>query len=823
MAPSHRPDIHLLRRRKPTDGVLLDPSEREAVLWPYINLEDLGTTPRLLIDLLTSRGWKYGIDAFPFVDLHRKRWEFVERLLGLQYAPGYSTVTRGPSYGKLVSFPNPEDEALCRTWGSVIPSGHGLFLLEIQERLYRFLLDMARLILGDASPKALLGQNVDTPHVYRPIREAEHRRLLPPERIDDYYLLPREDLGEEMSRGNSWRALPRLQAKLDELHDHFFLLRHDPGYFAQEMQKWKEHRPEMLLDQAGRRHPLVDQPGQDELWARAVEDCFLVNVQIISVWDELVRRVKYLGEREVPGKKKEIEVREWQGKDSLRMPVEYIPEDSIPVIAMALLLSHIKDWTGSLLKLFRKIWSFSPGIGQFSRRVVAKSETIGDQPHEYGDLQSFRKRESWEYFEWLFNSLFDAEMPHMLTYTTILDEIERLCLTSPVESKVLSDLVHFHMSILALYFRFAEALFPTMDAKLKTARESDRYRSVIMPQVQDARKRLMSTFKFQGSRELWSLGNPADGRFEYPIDKSVKTEEEQKQTLDAEQALRRFWNRFQVESEKQGLWYPHAEPIIPPGHRLYERFDATSKENSDKFLDTPRRPQNTAGRGVPASSSSSKSTGTNDKSLGATGSNRTDEGTLTSQALESQEKAGIAASSGTATNTGGSSKKKRNKKKGKEPEAEADDVVHQARTAAEAAADAFLTPPPPRPPPPADAPMLHPVYGIRLDLDDESFNVFKTMMVLASENWTPRPVTWERFLLAMKRARLGCLRLYDRSWVLTPLTINVTNANMVVEEPGPGAKLTVSMLRQVGIRMFYLYALDFSDFRWVATTTTTTN
>jgi hypothetical protein len=230
----------------------------------------------------------------------------------------------------------------------------------------------------------------------------------------------------------------------------------------------------------------------------------------------------------------------------------------------------------------------------------------------------------------LFNSLFDAEMPHMLTYTTILDEIERLCLTSPVESKVLSDLVHFHMSILALYFRFAEALFPTMDAKLKTARESDRYRSVIMPQVQDARKRLMSTFKFQGSRELWSLGNPADGRFEYPIDKSVKTEEEQKQTLDAEQALRRFWNRFQVESEKQGLWYPHAEPIIPPGHRLYERFDATSKENSDKFLDTPRRPQNTAGRGVPASSSSSKSTGTNDKSLGATGSNRTDEGTLTS-------------------------------------------------------------------------------------------------------------------------------------------------------------------------------------------------
>jgi hypothetical protein len=119
--------------------------------------------------------------------------------------------------------------------------------------------------------------------------------------------------------------------------------------------------------------------------------------------------------------------------------------------------------------------------------------------------------------------------------------------------------------------------------------------------------------------------------------------------------------------------------------------------------------------------------------------------------------------------------------------------------------------------------MLHPVYGIRLDLDDESFNVFKTMMVLASENWTPRPVTWERFLLAMKRARLGCLRLYDRSWVLTPLTINVTNANMVVEEPGPGAKLTVSMLRQVGIRMFYLYALDFSDFRWVATTTTTTN
>lgn len=73
-------------------------------------------------------------------------------------------------------------------------------------------------------------------------------------------------------------------------------------------------------------------------------------------------------------------------------------------------------------------------------------------------------------------------------------------------------------------------------------------------------------FTFQGSPTIWSLGNPMDGRFEYPLDKAVKTEEDQKKLVRARKALTHFWINFNREIGEQNVCHwirNHNELVIP--------------------------------------------------------------------------------------------------------------------------------------------------------------------------------------------------------------------------------------------------------------------
>ena len=51
-----------------------------------------------------------------------------------------------------------------------------------------------------------------------------------------------------------------IDAKLSDAEDDIRSLREDPGYFADFVQDWSDHRQETLLDTDGSRHPVLDKP-----------------------------------------------------------------------------------------------------------------------------------------------------------------------------------------------------------------------------------------------------------------------------------------------------------------------------------------------------------------------------------------------------------------------------------------------------------------------------------------------------------------------------------------------------------------------------------
>ncbi|KIH89333.1 hypothetical protein SPBR_07784 [Sporothrix brasiliensis 5110] len=147
MAAMHRPDFETLRQDAPgfRGKKLLQP--RDAVMWPYINQDDL-SKPRSLLLLINARG-RHHPCLFAAADDEQMRIGVVSHKLSRVYLNEWTMILNGDpdsptmdrDYGTLVSWDDNEDaDNWTFTRAQLIP-GDGLVVLEAQERLLRFLID----------------------------------------------------------------------------------------------------------------------------------------------------------------------------------------------------------------------------------------------------------------------------------------------------------------------------------------------------------------------------------------------------------------------------------------------------------------------------------------------------------------------------------------------------------------------------------------------------------------------------------------------------------------------------------------------------------
>lgn len=158
MAASHRPDFAAWRldnstaQEKPTAKV------REACMWPYINLENL-TKPKSLLLLLRSRT-QHGPATFAFVDWNSAHFGCAVGRVTLSALNRHTMMFLGRQnvggYGELVCWDDDAgaEEQLLSDIGMY--PGHGLIVLEIQQRMWQFLVSCAKSILHDLSTDALV-------------------------------------------------------------------------------------------------------------------------------------------------------------------------------------------------------------------------------------------------------------------------------------------------------------------------------------------------------------------------------------------------------------------------------------------------------------------------------------------------------------------------------------------------------------------------------------------------------------------------------------------------------------------------------------------
>ena len=141
----HRPDFDVIRRK------LKGPLYRDAMMMPHINLDDL-SSPKNLLNLIYSR-CRLPPEHFAWSDFAPFQTAMSVEAVEPAFMFGQVMLLTGQEsrdkYGALRVLKS-HDEVMNIVWtGYAFPLGHGLLVLEVQEKLYRFLLKCVVLLLRD--------------------------------------------------------------------------------------------------------------------------------------------------------------------------------------------------------------------------------------------------------------------------------------------------------------------------------------------------------------------------------------------------------------------------------------------------------------------------------------------------------------------------------------------------------------------------------------------------------------------------------------------------------------------------------------------------
>jgi hypothetical protein len=234
MSSRRRPDLRPFLESLYNEGWYDQDSQRDAILWPLINLEDL-QNPRNLMVFMHTRATHTPVE-FSDIELVKLLCEARSLLAFEDVEQSYLMMLfrKGCSeqdYAKVIDV---RREARALEWddnGEVEDAARGLLVLEIQEKIWTFLASCARAILHDL-PGQLIMKALPCDPFPSPTDDlvctswAEMAELTP-------YKGPRSIDLNKITR--------LLRAERDAYFDHYWTLREDPGYFTETAMSYYVH------------------------------------------------------------------------------------------------------------------------------------------------------------------------------------------------------------------------------------------------------------------------------------------------------------------------------------------------------------------------------------------------------------------------------------------------------------------------------------------------------------------------------------------------------------------------------------------------------
>lgn len=516
MAPTHRPDFEAFTKESQEErsrGTRF----RDAFMWPYINLEDL-LKPKHLLLFLNARG-RHHPGAFVGADYEAARFGFITCALRPAFLNHHTMMFTGrttpETYGELIAWEDHDEACDWMQTGAGMHPGQGLQLLETQQRIWSFLVDCCLQILHDMPPKSLMLAEAPVQPEPPPVsgQEAGWHSLAVVAAEAPYRIPAALDLA---------RLIAMIESKRSAAEDHIWALREDPGYFADVVGDWKEHRQEMLPDTNGRQHPTLKLLSSHTFWdwvlGNVVVDAYLQ----IEIWTSIHQQLVNLQTL-----KDKYSVDTAAGK---ALPEEYLE-------ALHLLLYSLKRFSARPIDSLKVGVPASPPLRS---HFVREPQEPGTPMIRVIERRNRDKDKHFGRLLWILTTLWDEQKRFLAGLQPLMDELERLLQNDPTQKRLISSWV---ASIIADLSVISGCLHQ-LDRSHSTEKTVPHTEALIDEDHKPEYDRTMSRFgefvkAFEGA-PLAALGTPSEGRFFYPVDKR-RTKENVDAMRRAEAHLDAFW------------------------------------------------------------------------------------------------------------------------------------------------------------------------------------------------------------------------------------------------------------------------------------------
>jgi hypothetical protein len=518
MPVSHRPDFEAFTKESHEQRVA-GTRFKDAFMWPYINQEDL-CKPRTLLLLLNARGRNFP-DAFAMADKNAAHLGYVTSALIPPFLNEHTMMFMGrrdpEKYGELIAWNDHPDAFRWLASKRGLHPGIGLHILEIQERLWSFLVECCKQILHDISVESFTDEKYQIKPEPPSISEYETG-------IASLAVLAAEAPYRAPASLDLTRLKSLLSAKFTAAEDHIWALREDPGYFSDTVITYKEHRQEVIPDTKGQSHPTLKPGLQTTFWTHVLNEVIANSYLYLETWNDLREQIINL---ETLKKKYETEIS--IEKD---LPEEYLD-------ALLKFNFYIDQAINGPIAMLKQSVVASPEMRRFFVRAPPQPETSKIQVMEklVSSQDKIRQR-----LLWLFNTLWDDSKRIICGVETLVDEIERLIQSEPKAKELISPYVasvFADLSVLTeclrqikIYQPWSEAFDNYMVHKEEGIKQEFIART-------NPRAGFLGVLKYTS---IANFGIPQDKKFFYPVDKR-RTKENIEAMREAEKNLDLFWQK----------------------------------------------------------------------------------------------------------------------------------------------------------------------------------------------------------------------------------------------------------------------------------------
>lgn len=570
MAPEHRPDIVLDNRSStmadmkeeikrmleggPRQQTMYEGVQREALLMPYINLHDLTKTEPLLL-MINARG-RRPPHAFASRDLQLSapkigmtKWRILDG-----YTMDFDGRTSGPeTYGELQEgeWTTSLDAmgADPRIAGGAINPGDGLWILEIQDRLYKFLLDAAQRILHDIPAGDLTG----------PEYQIQPEPSLPSanSREDGVISLAITNLEATYSspgRMDLHRYQSLLTARAHEEEDKLWALREDPGRFTESLVDFIAHRPEYVPDLSGKQHETTTIGGFRKHYGSGMKDLEDVYVMVfllcnfidMQFWGELAQEITGL----IGLKKQHFDNKNVQPSDPLPQP-----------FAMGLyrLQYNLCKTVEQRISILRMTVYSSPPMRPYMQRT--SPDTL--DKFAYNAQRSKPPPQHIFDFMTILSRLFDGDtlnIGHIAGVQSLMDQYDKFIVNVPNARQAISPFIAQQMSDLALLSDCLRQihLFQPWATTLRKEIENSPVQAAIEAEFNEKLDRVRPRFK--PGDQIRSMAVTIS-KSPYPVHKK-RTAANVEAMQDAEALLDRMWGTMLQAMVQCNVLLSHSKMVL---------------------------------------------------------------------------------------------------------------------------------------------------------------------------------------------------------------------------------------------------------------------